>query len=86
MLLCQRQRGQQAGELASLSGLSPCVAQPPSVSASEQYCLPVLLIMIHDKLLTFGKGLNLFAESCSGDARVTSLFSPKPPFFFQLVN
>lgn len=86
MLLCQRQHGQQAGELASLSGLSPWVAQPPSsVSASEQYCLPVLLVMIHDKLLTFGKGLNLFAESCSRDARVTSFFSPAP-FFLNLVN
>lgn len=70
------QQGQQAGELAHLFGELPWVGQTScSVSASQQYCLPVLLVVTLYKLLIFGRGLDFFVESCSGQKKGKSIFS-----------
>lgn len=65
------EEGWAAGRRAGcVFALLPWVAQTScSVSASHQYCLPVLLVVIHYKFLTFGKGLDVFAESCSGQKK-----------------
>lgn len=67
MLLHQRQHGQR--QVSWL--LSWLVTLGSSVSASGQYCFPVVLVMIHDKLLTFGKRLVFICRDllwgCKGD-------------------
>lgn len=69
------QHGQQANELAHLFGQVPWRGQTfCSVSASQQYCLPVLLAVTHYKLLIFGRDLDLFVESCSGQKKDESIF------------